>query len=456
VKVAVYLFGDPSHDGRVLKEARSLAEAGHEVTLLARLHAERRGTPPQIPGVRFVDVPPPPSAWFTFNVIRRPWRLAAWVRASWSALRRPRPGTLGRAVAATVLAPWVGVGLLWQGVSPERPDQDGLLDEMLFWRFHVRSWCEAAARKAPAADVHHAHDLTALPAGVAGAARGGRLVYDCHEIFLESGRHARHPAWYRRRLAAWERGMAQRADAVITVNDRVAAELRTRLAPKRTVVVHNCPPAHTGPFNPALSVRTRLGLAPDVPIALYHGGLSRHRGLEVLAAAIREPGLPGVHAVFMGYGPEQPAVERLAADPAFGGRVHLLGAVAPDEVVDAVAGADVAVMPIEPSTRNHVFSTPNKLFEALAAGVPAVVSDFPEMRGIVLEDPEAPLGEVCDPASPASVALAIGRILALPADERKAMRARCLAASRARWNWDSEVAGLLALYQGFASGRAPA
>ena len=457
MRVAVYLFGDPSHDGRVLREARSLAGAGHQVTLLARLHAESRGTLPEIPGVRFVDVPPPASAWFTVNVIRRPWRLGGWIRASWAALRHPRPAVLARAVLATLLIPWVAVGLAWQRVRPERPDAtDSLLDYWLFWRVHVGMWCAAAARRAPEADVHHAHDLTALPAAVRAAQRGGRIVYDSHEIFLESGRHARRPGWVRRRLAAWERRMAQCAVAVVTVNEGIAAELRTRLSPRRLVVVHNCPPVHRGPFDPALSVRTRLGLAADVPIALYHGGLSPHRGLEILAAAVREPGMAEVHAVYMGYGSERATVERLAADPEAGGRVHLLDAVPPDAVVDSVAGADVAVMAIAASTRNHVLSTPNKLFEALAAGVPPVVSDFPEMRRIVLADLDAPLGAVCDPGSAASVAGAIGRILALPAADRAALRARCLAASAARWNWEAEVAALLGLYGELATAQVPA
>ena len=124
----------------------------------------------------------------------------------------------------------------------------------------------------------------------------------------------------------------------------------------------------------------------------------------------------------------------------------MLDAVAADDVVDAVAGVDVAVMPIGASTLNHVLSTPNKLFEALAAGVPAVVSDFPEMRRIVLGDPAGPLGGVCDPASPASVAAAIRAVLDQPAAELAAMRARCRQAADSRWNWETEVAHLVDLY----------
>ncbi len=85
-----------------------------------------------------------------------------------------------------------------------------------------------------------------------------------------------------------------------------------------------------------------------------------------------------------------------------------------------MASADVAVMPIQPSTLNHRLSTPNKLFEALAAGVPVVVSDFAEMREIVLGNPDGPLGAVCRPTDVSDVARAIREVVQLPADEADA------------------------------------
>jgi glycosyltransferase involved in cell wall biosynthesis len=104
------------------------------------------------------------------------------------------------------------------------------------------------------------------------------------------------------------------------------------------------------------------------------------------------------------------------------------------------------VMPIQASTRNHRLSTPNKLFEGLAAGLPVVVSDFPEMHRIVLDDPAGPLGAVCRPDDVDDVARAIRSIMELPAEAREALRARCLRAAHDRWNWATEVEGLLQLY----------
>jgi len=57
------------------------------------------------------------------------------------------------------------------------------------------------------------------------------------------------------------------------------------------------------------------------------------------------------------------------------------------------------------------------------------------------------LGELFDPTSPASIAAAIRRILELAPDAHAALVARCKAAARERWNWETEVARLVDLYR---------
>ena len=152
----------------------------------------------------------------------------------------------------------------------------------------------------------------------------------------------------------------------------------------------------------------------------------------------------------LGYGIWADHIRIVAADPRYGGRVHVLDPVPPAELLPWVASADVGAMVFPPATLNLRLSTPNKLFECLAAGTPAVVSDFPGMRGIVLGDPLAPLGAVCDPGDVVAVGRAIAAIVSLGDDDREAMRRRCATAASERWNWETEGEALLELYRRLA------
>jgi glycosyltransferase involved in cell wall biosynthesis len=319
---------------------------------------------------------------------------------------------------------------------------------LAWWRGAVLGWCRAAAEAAGTAAVHHGHDLTALPAAIRGAARdASRSVYDSHEIFVDSSTNADRPRWARALLRFLERRWARGTDALVTVNQAYARVIAGRVRPRRTVVVHNCPPRWEPSGDERARLETMAGIPSGAPIVLYHGAFSRHRGLEQLAAAALEPGLEAVHVVYLGYGGQRPMLDELAAEPRFGGRLHVVDAVAPDALLAVLAGADVDVIPLQPSTLNHWLCTPNKLFESIAAGVPVVVSDFPVMRRIVLDDVDAPLGAVCDPASSAAIAAAIRSILERPTAEREALRERCREAAAARWNWETESVQLLDLYE---------
>jgi glycosyltransferase involved in cell wall biosynthesis len=274
-----------------------------------------------------------------------------------------------------------------------------------------------------------------------------RLVYDSHEIFLETGTGARLPRLLRRVLSAYEGRLARRAVALVTVNEGYASVLGKRLRPHRTLLVRNCPPRWTPVVESAARLRLAAGVPASQPLVLYHGGFSAKRGIEELAEAMLVPGLDSAHLVLLGYGPSRAAVEELVRDPRFGGRLHVLDAVPPGELVDWVAGADVDVMALQRSTLNHWLCTPNKLWESLAVGVPVVVSDFPVMRRVVMDEPAGSLGRVCDPASPESIASAIRAIVEASVDERALLRARCLQVAHDRWNWETESSRLVELYR---------
>ena len=121
----------------------------------------------------------------------------------------------------------------------------------------------------------------------------------------------------------------------------------------------------------------------------------------------------------------------------------VLPPVPPTELLDWVASADVDAMPIQPTTLNHRLTTPNKLFEAMSAGVPVVASDLPGMAGIVRE---TGCGVLVDATDPDAIGAAIPGLLELPADARQAIGRRGLEAHLAKFNWETQAAVLLAEY----------
>jgi glycosyltransferase involved in cell wall biosynthesis len=362
------------------------------------------------------------------------------------------PGVV--AFAHRVARPWVAIfgQLAWGSLYlAANAVSRGSLEWLAGWRWRWLGWARYLTAVAPDADVWHAHDLTSLPAAIElKRMRGGLAVYDSHEIYLESGMHAHRAPWAKARLAQLERALSSEADAVITVNTSVAEELRRRLDRPDVAVLHNCPlPASIPRQQPA--IRRALNLDENDSLLLYHGAFAPHRGIEQLLEVIQHPALCDTHLAFLGFGPLADWLRRESQDMTYGGRVHVLDAVTPDDLPRWLAGVDVAVAAIQPSTLNHRLSSPNKVFEAIAAGTPVAGSDFPEFRRVILDPTFGPLGTVFEPERPEAIVAAVRNILDLPVRERIALRRRCRRASAERWNWAHESQVLLDLYERISS-----
>jgi len=307
----------------------------------------------------------------------------------------------------------------------------------------VRAGTHEAIRIAPRADLVLGYHYLGIGTGLAlGRRDRAPVIYDAGDIYLASTAVEALPRPVRAAIRQYERAAAQRADAVVTANDAYAAELARRLDVPLPVVVLNCPPRWTPPAVPPRRFHEALGLDPGTRVVLYHGGFTAERGIEQLIEAI--PRVERAVLVLLGYGPLAARYQAIAADPATAGRVRVLPAVDPAELLEWVASADVAAMPILATTLNHRLSTPNKLFEALAVGLPVVASDLPGMAAIV-----RPLdaGRLVDPAEPASIAAGLNAVLDTPEPERLARRERILAAAGAAYNWETQSARLFAEFE---------
>ena len=85
---------------------------------------------------------------------------------------------------------------------------------------------------------------------------------------------------------------------------------------------------------------------------------------------------------------------------------------------------------------------PNKIFEAMMAGVPVVASDFPDMRTLISE---RGIGLTVNPESVADIAKAIGALVQ-DGGARASMRENALEAAKI-YHWGEQSKRLLEVYR---------
>jgi glycosyltransferase involved in cell wall biosynthesis len=271
----------------------------------------------------------------------------------------------------------------------------------------IMGWVAALEEVVEPADIWHGMWIAGLPAAVRMRSRfGGAALYDSRDVYLQSRELARLPPRLREPLALIERRWARRVDAVLTANDAYAEMLEEQLRVPRPIVAYNCPERWDVPEPRPDLIRERLGLPATTRIALYHGGLTTDRGIRPAMDAVLR--VPDAALVLLGYGAWRDQLVEDTASPPYRGRVFVLDAVTPEQLLPWVASADAAVMAIEDTSPNHRFTTPNKLFEAMAAGTPVVASDLPGMAAIVRA---TGCGVLVDPGSVDSVAAGLDQVL---------------------------------------------
>jgi glycosyltransferase involved in cell wall biosynthesis len=423
----IVLPSSGAFDSRAWRIAGSLAGRGHAVTILARSDAGLPMVETHPDGYRIVRVD-------VSAIDGLPGPIRAVVR-----LARGSPRGRATVTGTQPSTPTAGPRRAFRAVGTVV----GGLRRLAAIALTVRSQQLATLRVAPRAGLVHAMAYMGIPVGLAiGRRDRAPVVYDARDIYVDARNIARLPGFARRLFGAVERRWARRAGRVMTVNRPYAEVMAERFGvPLPAIVLNASYRRAESDLRPRL-LHERLGLAPDMRIVLYHGGLSPDRGIEQLIAAL--PSLPpDVHIVFLGYGPLEAWIRDRAAAPEWADRVHLLPAVPPSSLIEWVASADVAAMPIQPTTLNHRLTTPNKLLEAIAAGVPVVASNLPGMAGIV---EETGCGVLCDPTDPASLAAAIRSVLDTSPDDQAARRARTLAAARTTYSWEAQLEILLAEY----------
>jgi glycosyltransferase involved in cell wall biosynthesis len=272
------------------------------------------------------------------------------------------------------------------------------------------------------------------------AARQGktiRLVYDSREyVFGQPVVPARIIAAY----ANLEREFIHHFDQIICVADMMTDQLvQDYHLPQRPALVLNAPAVnHSAPVTP---IREVVGLAPDVPLAIYGGGINPVRGIQTAIAALAL--LPEVHLAVVAREKHwmPPELYQIAEQAGVLERLHVAAFVEHDLVTRYYASADIGLSPLL-RVPNHDVTLTNKFCEYLLAGLPIVTSDTPQQAQLV---EELDLGAVHRANDPADLARAIRQTL----DRLDQLKTRITGdvELQHRFSWEAQVPTLERVYR---------
>ena len=394
-------------DIRVEKEAAALTRAGHSITLLCRGDASQ----PTFDRVDGIDVE-----------------------------RLPANG-------------------LFDGMS-------GLLDGVRYVSTQVHpAWKRAvlAVDAGRPIDAIHVHDLPLVRTGlVCGERLDVPVVADLHENYPEAARQIQrmrgwreiardHEALFQRvflspwRLKRAERHAVENADRVLTVCEEARAHYLRDCggAPERVDVVSNT--VDRTAFDPETATVPDLPFDPDESFVVsYIGNFTEHRGLDSLIegfARLVETG-SDAELLLVGTGNARyvARLKSLAASLGVRDRVRFTGWVPFADVPGYVAASDVCVVP-HASTPHTETTVPHKLFQAMAMGVPVLVSDVAPLARVVTRT-ESGL------VAPAGDGPAMGEALVdlTDVDLARELGANGRRATEHEYNWERDGAHLRAVY----------
>lgn len=230
-------------------------------------------------------------------------------------------------------------------------------------------------------DVLHCHDFPLLKVAVETVRRKpAKLVYDAHELY-----HAQTqlPSAVQKRYRRIERRLIKKPDLVMTVNPFIADIMSKDYGIQVPHVILNAtvkePRANTD------KLRQLTGISSEEHIILYQGWISPERGIEqLLRCASYFP--TTIHLVIFGYGAYEDDLRKLSAEQGTNdGRVMFMGPLPNHELAEITPFADLGAIPYHGVDLNNYYCSPNKMFEFIAAGVPFVSNDLPFLR-LIAED----------------------------------------------------------------------
>lgn len=215
----------------------------------------------------------------------------------------------------------------------------------------------------------YANDLDTLPGCcLAATLRIKPLVYDSHELFTEIPELLNRPI----KKLIWhltEKICIKNAKRIFVVSESISEELKERYK-VNPIVIKNLP------------IRKEIEAFKDKrPTLIYQGSLNIGRGVEIAIDMMNY--LTCYRLVIAGSGDIEFELRKRMLDQKLFDRVEFIGRINPDELYRLTCTAWLGLSLEEDMGLNYRYALPNKLFDYIAAQVPVLVSDLPEMSNLV-------------------------------------------------------------------------
>jgi glycosyltransferase involved in cell wall biosynthesis len=261
----------------------------------------------------------------------------------------------------------------------------------------------------------------------------GLILYEIHNIYA-FGEDARDVAFFpeskitkgRARIPL-ESEVLGKTDGVITLTRGLAELLvKTRPVSQRVVVAGSaCRPLADPP-----------GTADRHHIA-YVGALDPHKGVGNLVKVLDRLPMQARLLIF-GNGKQIKRIQEIASHVGVLDRVDFAGYIPPERLPHHLARCRAGAVPLVDCFYNRMVTSPMKIFEYLASGVPPILPDFPAFREIFTDSSPVVFFK---PGDDESLAAAIGELFHDDATFRR--RHLAALAQATKWTWKDRAGKII-------------
>ena len=316
----------------------------------------------------------------------------------------------------------------WDGIEVRRIEIYRLfplsVNLIIFW---IKLLCKLLVTKA---DILYSHDIfPLLPVYLVAKLKKIPFVYDAHE-FWHGNSHIEDRPFMKKIWTTYEKFFIQRADKVITVSDPIAEELKNIYELEDIKVYTNLPMKKEIPVNREF-LHEKLNIDKKKKMILYQGHILFNNGLDDVVKAFVKVDKNAV-LVLLGDGKEKETLKELSKELNLDKRIFFLDEVPHDQLINYTVCADIGLCLIKNSGKSFYWSTPNKMFEYIQAGIPQLASDFPEISKIVKDNI---VGKVIDPSDQDLIAETLN-IMLNDQGSLRAMKENCKNVCQ-KYSWDS-------------------